>query len=63
MKLAIIEQQHILSTLRDQQGNRTHAARVLGIGLRTLQRKLKQWNVEAYGKGAGSALSRSQEGA
>ncbi|MCP3954148.1 MAG: hypothetical protein GY697_18320, partial [Desulfobacterales bacterium] len=33
--------QHILRVLEDSNGNRTRAAKTLGIGLRTLQRKLK----------------------
>lgn len=41
--LAEVEKQMILSTLRQQKGNRTHTARILGIGLRTLQRKLKKY--------------------
>ena len=38
----------ILSTLRSQSFNRTHTARVLGIGIRTLQRKLRQYEVDGY---------------
>lgn len=36
-----IQRRHIAQALRMTGGNRTHAARLLGIGLRTLQRKLK----------------------
>ena len=43
MKLAEIERAVILQTLRRQNFNRTRSARVLGIGIRTLQRKLKQY--------------------
>jgi DNA-binding protein Fis len=32
--------------LKQQSFNRTRAARVLGIGIRTLQRKLKQYREE-----------------
>ena len=39
--LAEMERRHIAGALRTTGGNRTHAARLLGIGLRTLQRKLK----------------------
>ena len=41
MTMAAIERSVILETLRRQNANRTRAARVLGIGIRTLQRKLK----------------------
>ena len=44
MKLADIERAVILQTLQRQNFNRTRAARVLGIGIRTLQRKLKQYH-------------------
>ena len=44
MTLADIERAVILETLKQQNNNRTRAARVLGIGIRTLQRKLKQYN-------------------
>jgi len=43
--LARVEQQHILHVLEAVNGNRTQAARLLGIGLRTLQRKIKAYQV------------------
>lgn len=49
MTLAAIERSVILETLRRQNLNRTRAARVLGIGIRTLQRKLKQYRAEVPG--------------
>jgi two-component system, NtrC family, response regulator len=39
--LAEIQKQHIEKALELTKGNRTQAAQLLGIGLRTLQRKLK----------------------
>jgi transcriptional regulator with PAS, ATPase and Fis domain len=42
-RLADIQRQHIEKALEITNGNRTHAARLLGIGLRTLQRKLKAY--------------------
>jgi len=39
-----IERQLILSTLGHCLGNRTHAANILGISIRTLRNKLKQYN-------------------
>ena len=43
MSLREIEKSVILETLRRQRFNRTRTAKVLGIGIRTLQRKLKQY--------------------
>jgi len=41
-----LERQAILATLKSTGGNRTRAAEQLGISLRTLQRKLKEYQVE-----------------
>ena len=38
-----IEKDAILRTLQETGGNRTRAAEILGIGLRTLQRKLREY--------------------
>ena len=38
-----IEKEAILRTLQETGGNRTRAAEILGIGLRTLQRKLREY--------------------
>jgi DNA-binding NtrC family response regulator len=46
MTMAEIERRAILKTLEETGGNRTKAAEVLGIGLRTLQRKLKEYRSE-----------------
>jgi transcriptional regulator with PAS, ATPase and Fis domain len=43
MTLRDIEKNVILETLKRQKHNRTKTARVLEIGIRTLQRKLKQY--------------------
>jgi DNA-binding NtrC family response regulator len=45
MELADAERYLIEATLKEMGGNRTRAAKVLGIGLRTLQRKLKSYGV------------------
>jgi DNA-binding NtrC family response regulator len=49
-----IERRAILDALRKTGGNRTQAAEMLGIGLRTLQRKLKEYReagrAEEYGE-------------
>ncbi len=41
--MADVERELILKTLKQCDGNRTVAARILEIGLRTLQRKLKEY--------------------
>jgi hypothetical protein len=41
--LGALEKLAIEEALRRVDGNRTHAARLLGIGLRTLRNKLKAW--------------------
>ncbi len=41
--LETVEKEHIFKVLGLVEGNRTQAARLLGIGLRTLQRKLKMY--------------------
>jgi DNA-binding NtrC family response regulator len=51
LPLRDVEQEYILRTLQETGGNRTRAARVLGISLRCLQYKLK-----AYAEG-GSDIS------
>ena len=43
-----IERQAILETLERTGGHRAEAARLLGIGLRTLQRKLKDYRIQGY---------------
>ena len=47
MKLADFERLVILQTLKRHSQNRTHTARALGIGIRTLQRKIKQYGADA----------------
>jgi len=51
LTLREVEQEHILRTLEAMNGNRTRAARLLGISLRCLQYKLK-----SYAQGASPAL-------
>ena len=43
-----IERQAVLETLQRTKGHRAEAARLLGIGLRTLQRKLKDYKEQGY---------------
>ncbi len=40
-----VEKEMVLMTLEDTAGNRTHAAKILGISRRTLQLKLKEYGV------------------
>ncbi len=46
MTLADFERLVILQTLKRHSQNRTHTAKALGIGIRTLQRKIKQYGAE-----------------
>jgi DNA-binding NtrC family response regulator len=46
--MADIERQAILETLERTHGHRARAADILGIGLRTLQRKLKEYKDDGY---------------
>jgi len=43
LTLAELEKKHIQRALKITRGNRTRAAKIMGIGLRTLQRKLKEF--------------------
>ena len=45
MTMADLERGAILQTLQSADGNRTKASAILGISLRTLQRKLKEYGV------------------
>lgn len=48
VRLALVERAHILETLKDTGFNRTHTARKLGIGVRTLQRKLTKYGASTW---------------
>lgn len=41
-----IERELVLQTLARCEGNRTHAARVLGVSVRTLRNKIRQYLAE-----------------
>jgi two-component system response regulator HydG len=56
-RLADVERALIVATLAESGGNRTRAAELLGIGVATLYRKLKQ-----YGADAGEQASRPEAG-
>ncbi|MGJ3258709.1 MAG: sigma-54-dependent transcriptional regulator [Rhodospirillales bacterium] len=46
--VAEVERELIIDTLQHCLGNRTHAANILGISIRTLRNKLKQYNSEGF---------------
>lgn len=46
LTLAEVERAHVLAVLRRTEGNRTVAAKLLGIGRNTLGRKLRSWGLE-----------------
>jgi transcriptional regulator with PAS, ATPase and Fis domain len=50
LNLNELEREAILSALKRSYGNRTRAAHTLGISVRTLQRKLKQWGEDNTGE-------------
>ena len=43
LPVADVERDLILATLRQTEGNRTHAAHVLGISIRTMRNKLRDY--------------------
>jgi DNA-binding NtrC family response regulator len=51
MTMDEIERRAILGALEKTGGNRTQAAELLGIGLRTLQRKLKEYRLAGKAEG------------
>jgi DNA-binding NtrC family response regulator len=53
-----VERKVILETLKDQKGNRTRTAEVLGIGRRTLIRKLQEYGVSGSGSGGEGKASK-----
>lgn len=46
--VADVERELILATLRETGGNRTHAANLLGIALRTLRNKIGSYAADGY---------------
>jgi two-component system, response regulator FlrC len=59
-----VEKKLVLETLDNCLGNRTHAAHILGISIRTLRNKLKQYGIEQLeedGDGDGDEFQSEQE--
>ncbi|MGF7053295.1 DNA-binding NtrC family response regulator [Bosea sp. OAE752] len=48
LPVAEVERDLILATLRETDGNRTHAANLLGIAIRTLRNKINLYAAEGY---------------
>ncbi len=44
IRLAEVEKNHILKILEMEEGNKSSAARILGVSRKTLERKVKAWN-------------------
>jgi two-component system response regulator FlrC len=63
LALAELEQMAILEALRRVHGNRTHAARLLGISLRTLRNKLRTLRLSGVLSPDGQLLPRHTHGA
>jgi DNA-binding NtrC family response regulator len=55
VSLAEVEKRHILAALENSRQNRTHAAKVLGISIRTLRNKLTEYGVKGKDAEAGEA--------
>lgn len=47
-KMRTVETHFIIETLRENNGNRTHSAKILGISLRTLRNKINEFLNEGY---------------
>lgn len=47
MNMQTVERQHIIKVLQFTKGNKTETARLLGIGLTTLYRKIEEYHIES----------------
>jgi DNA-binding protein Fis len=45
MPISVLEKMHLENTLALVHGNRTHAAEMLGISLRTMRNKIKEYGL------------------
>jgi DNA-binding NtrC family response regulator len=57
--VADVERDLIIDTLRHCVGNRTHAANILGISIRTLRNKLKQYTEDGLNVPVPGAYART----
>jgi DNA-binding NtrC family response regulator len=57
ISLAEVEKRHILAALEKTRQNRTHAAKILGISIRTLRNKLNEYGVKGKDSEAGADLA------
>jgi len=62
ISLAELERRHSLRVLQAVHGNKAHAARILGIGRKTLYRKLESWGVPLDGEDEGGSDRPGQGG-
>jgi DNA-binding NtrC family response regulator len=62
LSLAELEKRHILAAMEKTNGNRTHAAKLLGISVRTLRNKLNEYGVPAKYSDAGDASDADEGG-
>jgi transcriptional regulator with PAS, ATPase and Fis domain len=58
--LADVEREHVGATLAAHEGNRTHAARALGISRATLIKKIREFGLAPRGEGAATAAPSSR---
>ncbi len=54
LTLSEVEKHHILAALKKCKGNRTHAAKMLSISIRTLRNKLNEYNFKGGNESGGS---------
>lgn len=48
LPVAEVERDLILATLRETRGNRTHAAHILGVSIRTLRNKIAAYAADGH---------------
>jgi DNA-binding NtrC family response regulator len=60
LTMSEMEKQHVLAALERSKGNRTQAAKMLDISIRTLRNKLHEYNVQSQG---GEAEEAEESGA
>ena len=61
LSLAELEKRHIFAAMDKTNGNRTHAARLLGISVRTLRNKLNEYGVPAKYSDASDAHDSTEQ--